>query len=68
MDLQRIEVINDLAVKVINTFGKCSSDVEKNCWQIVHEYHHGVMPTEYDVREVDEELFLAVLERVRANI
>ena len=68
MDSQRLKLIDDLALKVVDTFGNSWIDVEKNCWLIVHQYHHGVLPTEYDVREVEEELFLAVLETVKTKI
>jgi hypothetical protein len=33
---------------------------------VVHEHHHGVRPSEYDIREIDEELYLAVLDRAKA--
>jgi hypothetical protein len=32
---------------------------------VVHRYAHGVLPSEYDIREIDEELYLAVLEQRR---
>jgi hypothetical protein len=35
---------------------------------IVHEYKHGVMPTEYDIREIDEELYLEVLRIAKEGI
>jgi hypothetical protein len=31
----------------------------------VHRHVHGVLPSEYDIREVPEPLYLAVLERRR---
>ena len=37
-------------------------DPERNCWMAVHRHVHGVLPSEYDIREVPEELYLAVLE------
>ena len=37
------------------------------CWMVVHEHHHGVMPTEYDIREVNEDLYLAVLSDARSG-
>lgn len=40
--------------------GSCC-DPERNCWMVVHRHLHGVLPSEYDIREIDEELFLAVL-------
>ena len=68
MKTARIEIINVLAFKVIETFGKTNNELDRNCWMIVHEYHHGVMPTEYDIREVEEELYLDVLQRVKELI
>tara|TARA_B100001250_G_scaffold335913_1_gene302269 strand:- start:114 stop:224 length:111 start_codon:yes stop_codon:yes gene_type:complete len=35
---------------------------------IVHEYKHGVMPTEYDIREIDEELYMEVLRTAKEMI
>ena len=35
------------------------------CWTVVHEHHHGTMPSEYDIREVNEDLYLAVLTAAR---
>ncbi len=67
MSSQSKKIIDDLASRVIDNFGSSKIEVEKKCWMIVHEHHHGVMPTEYDIREVDEELYLAVLEKVKAN-
>lgn len=43
-----------------------SRDLERNCWMVAHRHVHGVLPSEYDIREVPEELFLAVLEWTRA--
>tara|TARA_B100001989_G_scaffold131054_1_gene92621 strand:- start:1770 stop:1916 length:147 start_codon:yes stop_codon:yes gene_type:complete len=34
---------------------------EKFCWMAVHEYKHGVLPSEYDIREIDEDLYLQLL-------
>lgn len=42
-------------------FDATSSDLERNCWMAVHQHVHGVLPSEYDIREVPEELYLAVL-------
>ena len=49
------KIIDDLALKVIDILGTSKAEIEKKCWMIVHEHHHGVMPTEYDIREVEEE-------------
>ncbi len=42
-------------------------ELERCCWMVVHEHHHGVKPSEYDIREIDEELYLAVLNKARAR-
>lgn len=42
-------------------FDGTASDPERNCWMAVHLHVHGVLPSEYDIREVPEELYLAVL-------
>ena len=42
-------------------------ELERSCWMVVHEHHHGMKPTEYDIREIDEDLYLAVLEAARKS-
>jgi len=56
-----LDLINQLVVKTIESLDKSNNDIERTCWMVVHEYHHGLMPFEYDVREIDEELYLEVL-------
>ncbi|MFM7674895.1 MAG: hypothetical protein ACKO5F_04770 [Synechococcus sp.] len=46
-------------------FDATGRDPERNCWMAVHRHVHGVLPSEYDIREVPEELYLAVLARRR---
>ena len=53
-------------VKKYPRFSK--GEIEKFCWMAVHEHIHGVLPSEYDIREIDEELYLQLLEKVRSNI
>ena len=48
-------------VRASHEFDATGADAERNCWMAVHRHHHGVLPSEYDIREVDEELYLAVL-------
>ena len=55
-----------LVKRVHAVYGAKLSDVERKSWTVVHEHHHGAMPTEYDIREIDEDLYLAVLELVRS--
>lgn len=47
-------------------FDATSSDPERNCWMAVHRHVHGVLPSEYDIRDIPEDLYLAVLEQRRA--
>ena len=54
-------LIKELSQKAIDLSGKSKKELERTCWMIVHEYKHGAMPTEYDIREIDEELYLEVL-------
>lgn len=48
-------------------FDATGPDPERNCWMAVHRHVHGVLPSEYDIREVPEDLYLAVLERRRST-
>ena len=62
------ESIQKLAKKAIELSGKSKKELERTCWMIVHEYKHGAMPTEYDIREIDEELYLEVLRTAKEMI
>jgi hypothetical protein len=42
-------------------FDATAKDPERNCWLAVHRHVHGVLPSEYDIRDIDEALYLAVL-------
>jgi hypothetical protein len=48
-------------------FDTTGNDPERNCWMAVHRHVHGVLPSEYDIREVPEDLYLAVLAARRAQ-
>ena len=54
-------LIKELSKKAIDLSGQSKKELERTCWMIVHQYKHEVMPTEYDIREIDEELYLNVL-------
>ena len=54
-------LIKQLSKKAIDLSGQSKKELERTCWMIVHEHKHGVMPTEYDIREIEEELYLNVL-------
>ena len=42
-------------------------EIEKFCWMAVHEHKHGVLPSEYDIREIDEDLYLQLLFEFKSN-
>ncbi|EDY39055.1 conserved hypothetical protein [Cyanobium sp. PCC 7001] len=48
-------------------FDATARDLERNCWMAVHRHVHGVLPSEYDIREVPEDLYLAVLQQRRQD-
>lgn len=48
-----------------HAFDVSGCDPERNCWMVVHRHLHGVLPSEYDIREVDEALYLEVLDARR---
>ena len=53
-------------VKEYPRFSK--EEIERFCWMAVHEYKHGVLPSEYDIREIDENLYLQLLQEFKLNI
>jgi len=61
-------LIKKLSKKAIDLSGKSKTELERTCWMIVHEHKHGVRPTEYDIREIDEELYLDVLRTAKEMI
>ena len=42
-------------------------EIEKFCWMAAHEHMHGVLPSEYDVRDIDENLYLQLLDEFKSN-
>ena len=44
-----------------------NGEKEKFCWMAVHEHKHGVLPSEYDIREIDEDLYLQLLKEFKLN-
>ena len=54
----------DLVLRLMlesKTYEKSRDDFERSCWLAVHRHTHGFLPSEYDVREIPEELYLAVI-------
>ena len=60
-------LIKLLVSKVKNYPNFSGSEVEKFCWMAVHEHKHGMLPSEYDIREIDENLYLILLEQVKTE-
>ena len=59
-------LVNQL-VEASRAFDATGADPERNCWMAVHRHVHGVLPSEYDIREIDEDLYLAVLAARKAE-
>ena len=62
-----INLIKSLQTKVQNYPRFSLEEVEKFCWMAVHEHKHGVLPSEYDIREIDENLYLELLKKFKLN-
>ena len=60
-------LIESLLIKVKGYPRFSEGEIEKFCWMAVHEYKHGVLPSEYDIREIDEELYLRVLQEYKSQ-
>ena len=58
-------LIKSLVIKVKDYPRFSKGEIEKFCWMAVHEYKHGVLPSEYDIREIDEELYLQLLKEFK---
>jgi len=61
-------LIESLSLKVKEYPRFSNEEIEKFCWMAVHEHKHGVLPSEYDIREIDEELYLQLLQEFKSNI
>ncbi len=64
-DTSSLELVVTRALAIA---GQPPKEIERSCWLALHENRHGVLPSEYDVRDTDEELYLEVLRRVRLSI
>ena len=67
MDFSEI-LLNELSDKVLKFKGFNIQELEKFVWMIVHEHKHGSLPVEYDIREIDEKLFEAVLNKTKNKL
>jgi len=56
-------------IKKVKEYPRFSiKEIEKFCWMAAHEHKHGVLPSEYDIREIDEDLYLELLQEFKSNI
>ena len=62
------QLVMALALKACELSGSRINEIERYCWMVVHEYRHGVMPVEYDIRDIDETLYLNVLNYAKSKI
>ena len=60
-------LIQALLIKVKEYPRFSTGEIEKFCWMAVHEHKHGVLPSEYDIREIDEDLYLQLLQEFKSN-
>tara|TARA_Y100000589_G_C26613467_1_gene411221 strand:+ start:235 stop:447 length:213 start_codon:yes stop_codon:yes gene_type:complete len=58
-------LISILISKVKNYPNFSKNEVERFCWMAVHEHKHGMLPSEYDIREIDESLYLMLLKQFK---
>ena len=65
MEYYSESLIESLSKKVKEYPRFSSGEIEKLCWMAVHEHKHGVLPSEYDIREIDEELYLQLLQEFK---
>ena len=61
-------LIKKLLIKVKEYPRFTKGELEKFCWMAAHEHKHGVLPSEYDIREIDENLYLQLVQEFKSNI
>ena len=60
-------LLHSLCLKIKDYPRFSTREIEKFCWMAAHEHKHGVLPSEYDIREIDEELYLQLLQEFKSN-
>ena len=68
MNLPEASLVDSLVEKSLENIANSRKDIERKCWMVIHEYCNGSMPSEYDIRGIDEDLYLAVLKRVKDQV
>ena len=61
-------LIQQLCTKVRNYPRFSTEEIDKFCWMAAHEHKHGILPSEYDIREIDEDLYLLLLREFNSKI
>ena len=61
-------LIEHLCSKVKNYPRFSNNEIDKYCWMAAHEHKHGILPSEYDIREIDEDLYLLLLNEFNSKI
>ena len=59
-------LIKELIIKVKQYPRFSIEEIEKFCWMAVHEHKHGVLPSEYDIREIEEDLYIQLLQEFKS--
>tara|TARA_Y100000589_G_C26732524_1_gene458308 strand:- start:170 stop:370 length:201 start_codon:yes stop_codon:yes gene_type:complete len=59
-------LIKQLCLKIRNYPRFSTEEIDKFCWMAAHEHKHGILPSEYDIREIDEDLYLLLLGEFKA--
>ena len=67
MSMPEQQLVESLVQQGLALAATAGGELERSCWMVVHEHHHGVKPTEYDIREIDEDLYLAVLKAAKES-
>ena len=61
-------LIKELCSKVKNYPRFSTEEIDKFCWMAAHEHKHGILPSEYDIREIDEDLYLLLLGEFNSRV
>ena len=61
-------LIKQLCEKVRNYPRFSYNEKDKFCWMAAHEHKHGMLPSEYDIREIDEDLYLLLIAEFNSKI
>tara|TARA_Y100001968_G_C19235242_1_gene656557 strand:- start:179 stop:388 length:210 start_codon:yes stop_codon:yes gene_type:complete len=59
------KIVDEIARKSIEISSASSDDIDRSCWVLLHEYIHGFRPSEYDIRDIDEDRYLEILQRAK---